>query len=136
MDNLFLVSRISLIFPFIVYGVGTPPIHVTLASVHTHMVNTTLGTLNINPAYGICSDVHGKCSLRAAIMQSNYVAWADTIILTAERYQLTFPRHDTVGLAGSLVISDDLAIQAAGSGVTIIDRNGAAIGYRIFHQTN
>jgi predicted outer membrane repeat protein len=71
-------------------------------------------------------------SLRAAIMQANYIAGADTIILPAGTYQLTRVGHDFGGLTGSLMINDDVTIQGAGSAVTIIDGNGAVIGDRVF----
>jgi hypothetical protein len=95
-------------------------------------VNSTLDTPDIDPADGICADVHGKCSLRAAIMQANFIAGADTIILPAGTFQLTRVGHDVGGITGSLVISDDLTIQGAGSAVTVIDGNGAVIGDRVF----
>jgi len=52
---------------------------------HAHAVEftvtTTEDTIDVNLADGLCADIHGECSLRAAIMQSNIWATDDVIIL-------------------------------------------------------
>ena len=98
----------------------------------TYWVNTALDTPDDNPSNGICADINGKCSLRAAIMQANNDLGADTIILKPGTYQLTRAGHDVTGYTGSLVLNNSITIQGAGSGSTIIDANGTVTGDRAF----
>jgi len=46
-------------------------------------VNSTATTTDINPGDGICDDGASRCTLRAAIMEANALAGADTINLAA-----------------------------------------------------
>jgi CSLREA domain-containing protein len=113
-------------------GLSSPTSIASLTPNTTYTVNTTLDTLDVQPANGICADVSGKCSLRAAIMAANLVKSADTIILPAGVYQLTRAGYDDAANVGDLDILDDLTLQGAGSGVTIVDGNGALTGDRVF----
>lgn len=113
------------------YGLWSPASVARLAPENTYTVNTTLDTPDVQPANGICADPSGKCSLRAAIMAANLVKSADTIILPAGVYQLTRAGRDDGAVVGDLDILDDLTIQGAGSGVTIVDGNGAVTGDRV-----
>ncbi len=103
-----------------------------LAAGNTYTVNTTLDTLDIDVTNGICADISGKCSLRGAILEANFHAGADTIILPAGVYQLTRVGEDDLTQLGDLDISDDLTIQGVGSGTSIIDGNGTVTGDRVF----
>ena len=134
MNPVLLVSRMYLIFLFAVnlLGVARPPLALPHPPSHLYTVNSTLDTPDIDPADRICADVNGKCSLRAAMMQANYTAGPDTIVLPAGTYQLTRVGHDISGITGSLMISDDVTIQGGGPVATIIDGNGAVIGDRVF----
>jgi len=99
----------------------------------TYTVNSTLDEPDGDPADGQClSSPGGYCTLRAAIMQANYQAGADTIRLPAGSYTLTRAGYDATALLGDLDISDDLTLQGAGSAVTTVDGNGAVTGDRVF----
>ena len=54
-----------------------------------YTVNTTLDTVDTNPGDGLALDSHGNTSLRAAVMEANAGAGADTITLPAGTYQLS-----------------------------------------------
>ena len=99
---------------------------------NTYVVNTTADTVDADvggdPA---CADASGHCSLRAAIMQANFATGPDTITLPSGLYTLTRPGDDDADQIGDLDILDDLTIQGAGSGTTIIDGNGAVTGDRV-----
>jgi predicted outer membrane repeat protein len=82
---------------------------------------------------GVCLAINGLCTLRAAIMQANHDAGPATVNLPAGVYTLTRVAFDDTALGGDLDISDDLTIQGAGAGVTIVDGNGAVTGDRVFH---
>ncbi len=100
----------------------------------TYVVNSTVDEPDADPSNGTClSTPSGKCTLRAAIMQANHTTGVNTITVPAGVYVLTRYGYDDDALAGDLDIVDDLTIQGAGAGVTIVDGNGAVIGDRVFH---
>ncbi|HKB01750.1 MAG TPA: hypothetical protein VKD90_06000, partial [Gemmataceae bacterium] len=94
-------------------------------------VNTAADTLDANPGDGIAADSTGATSLRAAIMEANALAGADTINIPAGGYPLTRPGvNEDSGLNGDLDIRGDLTINGAGRDTTIIDGNQLD---RVFH---
>ncbi|PQO34778.1 tandem-95 repeat protein [Bremerella cremea] len=98
------------------------------------IVNTTLDTIDVNPGDGIAEDASGNTSLRAAIMEANATIGNDTITLPAGTYRLTRSgAADDTAQRGDLDITDDITINGAGSGLTVIDAGGdSGIGERIF----
>lgn len=99
---------------------------------NTFVVNTTLDTPDADVLNPTCADSSGRCSLRAAIMLADFLKGSSTIILPADVYKLTRPGYDNNSEVGDLDISANMAIQGAGSGVTIVDGNGAVTGDRAF----
>ena len=97
-----------------------------------YVVNSTADTPDADVGNPACADASGHCTLRAAIMQANFVTGLDTITLPSGVYLLTRPGNDDATVLGDLDIADDLTIQGAGSGVTIVDGNGAVTGDRVF----
>jgi predicted outer membrane repeat protein len=98
-------------------------------------VNTTNDTSDIDLGDGICSDINGKCSVRAAIMQANFtnaIGPSNVIIIPAGLYTLTRPGDDDNAIIGDLDIAQTMTIQGAGSGLTVIDGNGGVTGDRVF----
>src|SRR5204863_3483735 len=82
---------------------------------------------------GLCRSFPSfKCTLRAAIMQANTTVGADVIILSAGIYTLTQQGFDDTAQLGDLDIKEDVTIQGAGSGATIIDGNGSVTYDRVF----
>src|SRR3989441_7220072 len=105
------------------------------AEAATFTVNTTNDTSDADLADGLCADINGKCSLRAAIMQANYtnvIGTSNTIIVPAGVYALTRPGNDDSAVIGDLDIAQAMMIQGAGSRLTIVDGNGAVTGDRVF----
>ena len=78
------------------------------------------------------SSVSAKCTLRAAIMVTNFFAGPNTITVPAGTFTLTRAGYDDAALVGDLDIAHDLTIQGAGSGATIVDGNGAVTNDRVF----
>ena len=105
---------------------------VTLAAGNTYAVNSTSDLPDMDQGDGLCLTSEGTCTLRAAIMQANYSIGADTITIPAGVYQLTRVGNDDVAVLGDLDITDNLTIQGAGSGITIVDGNGVLINDRLF----
>ena len=67
---------------------------------------------------------NGTCSLRAAVQESNSLPNADVIVLPAGVYTLTLAGIlEDRARYGDLDILDDLTLQGAGAGVTIVDGN-------------
>lgn len=85
----------------------------------TYTVNTTLETDDSNPGNGVCIDAGGKCSLRAALMEANAHAGADTITLPSGTYSQT----------KELSVSDSVVINGAGRVTTIIVGAGPTGAY-------
>ena len=98
----------------------------------TFMVDTSADSEDKSPGDGACADAGGKCSLRAAVMESNALVGAHTIILPAETYSMTIAPvvDDDAGKTGDLDITGDLTITGDGAEDTVID--GSAMGDRLF----
>lgn len=101
-----------------------------------YVVNSAADEPDADPSDGICAAANGQCTLRAAIMDANFATGPNTITLPAGVYVLTRPGYDDNALVGDLDIGHDLTIQGAGSGVTIVDGNGAVTGDRVFQILN
>ena len=97
----------------------------------TFTVNTTADTVDATPGDGFALDASGNTSLRAAIMEANAFAGADTIELGADTYTLTRPgAGEDAAVDGDLDITSELTITGMGADATIIDGGGLD---RIFH---
>ncbi|MCY2990553.1 MAG: hypothetical protein NTY19_22150, partial [Planctomycetota bacterium] len=93
-------------------------------------------TVDKVPGDGVVADANGKRTLRAAIMEANAKAGADTIVLAAGTYTLTISGNgEDAAARGDLdVTSGSLTIVGAGMGTTVIDAGGAfGIQDRVFH---
>jgi hypothetical protein len=87
-------------------------------------VNTTLDSIDVKPADGICADSSGKCSLRAAVMEANISSGAQQINLGAGTYTLTLAgSNEDAGLTGDLDVSSEISIIGTDTASTIIDAN-------------
>ena len=88
-------------------------------------VNITNDTVDANPGDGNAVDSGGNTSLRAAIMESNALAGADSITLPAGNYNLTRTgTGENAATAGDLDINSEITIQGAGAQATKIDATG------------
>ena len=118
----------------VVIGGGSPlaaPPMALAASV-TYRVNTTADTADADVGSSPCRDAHGKCSLRAAVMQANFHVGADTIVIPKGTFKLTRKGRDDVAVLGDLDITDSVTIRGAGATATIVDGNGSVTGDRVF----
>jgi len=97
----------------------------------TFIVTTTADTVDADVGTPKCADAHGKCSLRAAIMQANFDVGPDTIKIPAGTYRLTRKGLDDLDVLGDLDIAHSLTLQGAGAAKTIIDGNGKVTGDRV-----
>lgn len=99
----------------------------------TFTVNSTVDSVDASPGDGSCADSLGRCTLRAAIQESNASSGANVINVPAGTYTLTLgPSDDEFNFDGAEdgfgdldIYFNDLTIIGAGSGSTIID--GGAI---------
>jgi CSLREA domain-containing protein len=82
-------------------------------------VNTQSDTKDVNPGDGLCADATGRCSLRAAINESNALPGFPPEIFTlpSGTYKLTL---------GELEILNSLDLNGAGSDSTFIDGNDSS----------
>jgi CSLREA domain-containing protein len=120
------------------------------ASATTFTVNSTADAADAIPGDGICDDGSGNCTLRAAVMESNFIGGANVITVPSGTYTLTIgPFDDEFNAAGATMESGDLdivdlsafslpqltsvTINGAGAAATII--NGGDID-RVFDINN
>jgi CSLREA domain-containing protein len=88
-------------------------------------VDSIADAVDANPGDGACGDLTGKCTLRAAIMETNALAGADTIVLPAGTYTLAIAgAGEDAAATGDLDITDEVTITGAGQSTTIIDGGG------------
>jgi CSLREA domain-containing protein len=97
----------------------------------TYTVNSTADTVDADAGAPACADANGKCTLRAAVMQANFHAGADTIVLPAGAYKLTRPGDDDLDIVGDIDVTDDLTIKGAGAAKATIDGNSAVTHDRV-----
>src|SRR5678815_5513873 len=64
------------------------------ATVATFAVNSTADVVDAIPGDGICADGSGNCTLRAAIMESDFSGGANVINVPAGTYTLTLGPAD------------------------------------------
>ena len=90
----------------------------------TFTVDSTADTPDVNPGNGICADLSGLCTLRAAVQETNALVGSDSIALDTNTYTLTGLSGEDLALTGDLDILDDLTIAGTGAANTIIDGGG------------
>jgi CSLREA domain-containing protein len=87
-------------------------------------VNSTADAVDAIPGDGACATPAGKCTLRAAIQETNALPGADAISVPTGSYRLAIPGAlEEASLTGDLDITGDLTISGAGVNGTIIDGN-------------
>jgi CSLREA domain-containing protein len=86
------------------------------------LVNSTADEADANIGDGKCKAASKKCTLRAAIQESNMLFGFNTILVPAGEYK--------IANSGLNAIKDNLTIRGEGIGKTVIDGNNA---YRIFN---
>lgn len=99
-------------------------------------INTTSDTVDSSPGNGACADNTGKCSLRAAIIEANFVKAGSIINIpsgTFTRNQNLNDTEDNASFSGDLDIVANMIIQGAGAGATIINANNTD---SVFHIQN
>ena len=79
-------------------------------------VNSYVDSVDAAPGNGVCADSAGRCTLRAAIVEANALAGADTILAPPGTYNMTLggPNED-LGLTGDLDIRSDVTIIGLGT---------------------
>ncbi len=101
------------------------------AGAATFAVNDTSDQSDAVPGNGVCSVMAGLCTLRAAIQEANAFAGADVIQIPAGIFTLSIAgAGEEFAATGDLDIRDDVTLEGAGAGATIID--GGALD-RVLH---
>lgn len=91
------------------------------ASAATFNVNTTNDTLDAIPGNGICADTANRCSVRAAITESNLVAGRDTINIPSGTYfQTIVAANENNNLGGDWDVSDSVTIVGSGTNFPVL----------------
>jgi hypothetical protein len=96
--------------------------------------DTFLDTIDAKPGDKLCADAENRCSLRAAIMESNVLEGPQTITLKTGTYTLTIVgAGENASKTGDLDLLSDLTILGADAATTVIDANGLD---RVFEASN
>jgi predicted outer membrane repeat protein len=82
----------------------------TSAYGETILVNARQDQGDSNPADGVCSNVTGECTLRAAVQHANGLPGADVIVVEPGTYVLTQGPGEDRAVRGDLDILDDVLI--------------------------
>ena len=99
---------------------------VPIAEAATFAVDSQTDAVDASPGDGIAQDSLGRTSLRAAIMEANALACADSIALPPGTYAINLIGADEDAAAtGDLDITDDLTITGAtGNAADVIIQAG------------
>lgn len=111
----------------------TPALVTTNSLAEEFIVNDIVDAIDLDINDGICKTSNNKCSLRAAIQQSNALEGSDTITLPAGTYTLSKSigvAGDEFATRGDLDITDAVSIYGNSTVDTIVDGNNFD---RIFH---
>lgn len=110
------------IIPFVAVSVAANAFGATFTP------TTTADDHDVNPGNGVCSDSSSRCTLRAAIEESNALAGFDYIVLDALDYQYdnsicaVHPTNDTNPCV--MQITDSVEIDGVDRALTAITSNG------------
>ncbi len=117
--------HVAIIFLITGLLLGGGPVQTASAGA-TFQVNTPDDLVDSDIGDGKCMTAQGKCSLRAAIMEANHQAGADTILLPPGlSYTLTLGGSGEDGnFGGDLDIRSPLTISGDDQATTFIDGNG------------
>jgi CSLREA domain-containing protein len=108
----------ALLYSFVL---GLPLLSGTLASAATFTVNRTTDEPDANPGDGACRTTRDKCTLRAAIQESNALPGQDQVHLPQGHYQLTIPGgNEDAAMSADLDVTDDLVLIGSGADKTQI----------------
>jgi len=82
----------------------------------------------------VCADLLGRCTLRAAIQESNATADTQTLYLPAGFFDINISGTslDTAA-SGDLDVTDSMILIGAGKELTVISTDGKFLGERLFH---
>lgn len=86
------------------------------------VVDSSNDTVDLTPGDGVCADVTGACTLRAAIIESNARAGAQRILFDPSISTVTLTRagnNEEAAMTGDLDINTSLGIDGGEQGVTI-----------------
>jgi CSLREA domain-containing protein len=96
------------------------------------VVDSTTDAADASPGDGVCATAKGRCTLRAAVMQSNATPGKNTIRVPEGIYRLTLadPSNPAeidappfLSATGDLAITNDVDIIGQGANETIVDGN-------------
>jgi serine protease len=97
-------------------------------------VTSVLDEPDALPGNRLCASAAGRCTLRAAIQESNALAGPDTVVLPAGTYTLGIAGHgEDLGATGDLDVRDSLTLLGAGETATFVD--GGQLD-RVLHMLN
>jgi CSLREA domain-containing protein len=106
----------------------------------TIVVNTTADGADVLVGDAKCQTTSTLCSLRAAVQEANRLPGKQTIQVPGGTYQLSIAPADEGGIdpaaAGDLDLTDDVTIDGAGPGSTVVDASGLSRVFEVAPETS
>lgn len=92
----------------------------------TFAVNTTTDAIDINVGDGVCEATvaMGDCTVRAAIMETNFLPGAHIVNIPAGTFTLTIDGDGSTQEGDLEIVGAELTINGAGANATILDAGG------------
>lgn len=93
-----------------------------LSSGAQYTVNSTVDAVDAAPGDGVCADAAGNCTLRAAVMEANASAGANTVFVPIGEYTFTLAANNSiVADGGDLDITSEITITGEDARLTIVN---------------
>jgi predicted outer membrane repeat protein len=112
----------------------TPPVPSGPGTLTVISVSSVVDAIDTNPGDNVCADAQTRCTLRAAIMESNIADGIQTINIPVGTYTLTIAgAGDDAARSGDLDITAETILVGADMASTIVNANGLD---RVFETPN
>jgi large repetitive protein len=98
------------------------------------LVTDTYDATDANPGDGLCADAGGRCTLRAAVQESNALSGPHIIVLPEGTYTLSIPGNaEHAAATGDLDLLAPVTIRGQGPDRTVIDAGGIDRAFEAIH---
>jgi CSLREA domain-containing protein len=115
----------TLLFVSMILASCTPPVPSGPGILTVISVNSVVDAVDANPGDNLCANAQTRCTLRAAIMESNAADGIQTINIPVGTYTFTIAgAGEDAARSGDLDITDETILVGADMAATIVNANG------------
>lgn len=113
----------------------TPPVPSGPGTLTVISVNSLVDAVDANPGDNVCADAQTRCTLRAAIMESNIADGIQTINIPVGTYTLTIAgAGEDAARSGDLDITAETILIGADMATTIVKANGLDRAFETYRE--